>query len=214
VNASRRAKVGADIALAARRADIRLIRQVSPEPFGLVPSTNRPEPERIGSVSGIGTARNSARRLVRMPRSISTMKIRYGDANNPFAPLVDVISDLSRSASRYRTVTDELEQVILRDTDNEPSSTNLFPIAFADEDVSSSSGTIAVGDAVIAVRIYRVGDYAGFEFKADGVDVMVTMRNQSEDNLKFVRLRDLTSLLDSMELIRRDDIADWFDTRR
>jgi hypothetical protein len=214
VNASRRARVGADIALAAMRADIRLIREVSPEPFGLVPSRSRPEPERIGSVSGTGTARNSARRLVRMPRSISTIKIRYGDANNPSAPLVDVISDFSRSASRYRTVTDELEQVILRDTDNEPSSTNLYPVAFADEDVSSSSGTIAVGDAVITARIYRVGDYAGFEFKADSIDVTVILRNQSEDNLKFVRLRDLTPLLESMELISRDDIAGWFDARR
>jgi len=166
------------------------LRSSGVQPLGLVPGTYPPMPAHV-FFDSYGPASD------RGPGGVVTaVGIRYGDAADPSATVIDVVSDftpefasccpleyeLGRAQNEYEAIARGEREITA-------------PLDAPDGPFGQGTGEILVVGAPQAVAVVTYGDYRAFRFEVNGVHVTVVSRDETPGVLSFYPITDLTPYL-------------------
>jgi hypothetical protein len=162
------------------------------QPIGLVPRSHAPMPGHL-AWDTYGPAAD-----LRAGGTVTVVCLRYGDAADQSAAVIDVTSDFTAGFESRRPLEYELgraqnEYEALARGERETSD----PVDEPECPVTQRSGEILLDGIPQTVAIRGYGDYQAFRFEADGVHVTVVGRHVTPGQLRFEPIADLTPYLPS-----------------
>jgi hypothetical protein len=160
------------------------------QPIGLVPQPHAPMPGHL-AWDGYGPAAD-----LRAGGTVTAVCLRYGDAADQSAAVIDVTSDFTPGFESRRPLEYELgraqnEYEALARGERDASD----PVDEPEGPFTQRTGEILLDGIPQTVAILGYGDYQAFRFEAGGVHVTVVGRHDRPDQLRFEPVADLTPYL-------------------